>query len=171
MASSTRAQTLRKYHRYLGYFLSGIVLLYASSGVLLIFRKTDFLKFDHHFERQLSPGLQPLALLSELSVKGLAVEGVSDGKVMLNMGQYDVATGQATLTTKEYPAAIDKVVHMHKATTKSPLYFLNIVFGLSLMFFAVSAFFIFPPKATALTTGMKVASAGFLMALLFVFLG
>lgn len=35
---------MRIYHRYLGFFLAGIMAVYALSGVILIFRETPFLK-------------------------------------------------------------------------------------------------------------------------------
>lgn len=35
---------MRIYHRYLGYFLAGIMAVYAISGLTMIFRDTDFLK-------------------------------------------------------------------------------------------------------------------------------
>jgi len=36
---------MRTYHRYLGFFLSGIMAVYAISGIILIFRDTEFLKY------------------------------------------------------------------------------------------------------------------------------
>lgn len=35
---------MRTYHRYLGFFLAGIMAMYSISGIVLIFRDTDFLK-------------------------------------------------------------------------------------------------------------------------------
>ena len=35
---------MRIVHRYLGFFMAGIMAVYAISGVLLIYRDTDFLK-------------------------------------------------------------------------------------------------------------------------------
>jgi uncharacterized iron-regulated membrane protein len=35
---------MRIFHRYLGFFLSGIMTVYALSGVVLIFRDSDFFK-------------------------------------------------------------------------------------------------------------------------------
>ncbi len=35
---------MRITHRYLGYFLAGIMAVYALSGILLVYRDTDFLK-------------------------------------------------------------------------------------------------------------------------------
>ena len=34
--------TMRVYHRYLGFFLAGIMAVYAISGIVMIFRDTDF---------------------------------------------------------------------------------------------------------------------------------
>ena len=38
---------MRITHRYLGYFLAGIMAVYAVSGVLLVYRDTDFLKKEN----------------------------------------------------------------------------------------------------------------------------
>ena len=35
---------MRLLHRYIGYFMAGIMAVYAISGVLLIYRDTDFQK-------------------------------------------------------------------------------------------------------------------------------
>lgn len=32
------------FHRYLGFFLAGIMIVYAVSGIVLTFRNTDYLK-------------------------------------------------------------------------------------------------------------------------------
>ena len=44
MSQSNLNTTMRIYHRYLGFFLAGIMAVYAISGIVLIFRDTDFLK-------------------------------------------------------------------------------------------------------------------------------
>ncbi len=44
--------TIRIIHRYLGFFLAGIMAVYALSGVVLIYRQTDFLKKEKQIERQ-----------------------------------------------------------------------------------------------------------------------
>ena len=35
---------MRVWHRYAGFFILGIALIYGLSGITLIFRDTDFLK-------------------------------------------------------------------------------------------------------------------------------
>jgi len=42
---------MRIIHRYLGFFLAGIMSIYAISGMLLIFRETEFLKYETKVER------------------------------------------------------------------------------------------------------------------------
>ena len=49
---STRT-TMRLLHRYIGYFMAGIMAVYAISGVLLIYRDTDFLKKEKKIEKKL----------------------------------------------------------------------------------------------------------------------
>ncbi len=49
---------MRVYHRYLGFFLAGIMAVYSISGIILIFRETDFLKKEKQITRQLNPGLK-----------------------------------------------------------------------------------------------------------------
>ena len=43
--------TFRVLHRYLGYFLAGIMIVYALSGITLIFRKTDSFKVSAERDR------------------------------------------------------------------------------------------------------------------------
>ena len=48
---------MRITHRYLGYFLAGIMAVYAVSGVLLVYRDTDFLKKEKSYEKKFEPNL------------------------------------------------------------------------------------------------------------------
>src|SRR5690606_34897456 len=55
-------------------------------------------------------------------------------------GTYNSETGTADFTVKKYPFIIEKLTRLHKATVKEPLFFLNIFFGLSLLFFCTVVF-------------------------------
>ncbi len=50
-------QTFRVIHRYLGFFLAGIMIVYAISGIVLTFRNTDYLKKEIHYEKTLAPNI------------------------------------------------------------------------------------------------------------------
>lgn len=68
----------------------------------------------------------------------------------------------------ELPTVLLKLETMHKATTNSPLFFLNIFFGASLLFFSLSAFFMIAKTTKAFKKGMYVALGGLVFAILVV---
>ncbi|GAA6186297.1 MULTISPECIES: hypothetical protein [Alteromonadaceae] len=171
MASPKFHNAVRKYHRWLGFFLAGIMGIYAVSGTLLIFRKTDFLKYPQVEERQLDKGLNGKSLGKQIALKGFAVESEVDDMVVFNQGQYNKLTGEVVINKKDYPAPLAKLVKLHKATTGSPLFFLNISFGIGLLFFVVSAFLMFMPKLPMFKSGVKIAAAGAVFAILVVMFG
>ncbi len=165
------ANTIRKYHRYLGFFLTGIMTVYALSGTLLIFRSTDFLKYEQTTERELDPGLPARAVAEELRVRGFKVVEESEEILRFDTGTYNKATGAVVMTEEDYTPVIAKMVKLHKATTSSPMYYLNIFFGASLLFFALSSFFMFLRKLPAYKTGLKFAAGGFVLAVAMVAIG
>ncbi|MFV8819657.1 PepSY domain-containing protein [Haliea sp. E17] len=171
MTSLKTANTFRKYHRLLGFFLAGIMMIYACSGVLMIFRTTDFLKYEQLEEKQLDPALTAEELGQALRIKDFAVQEDTAEALLFKQGSYDKRSGLASVTKKQYPWVLQKMVGLHKATVNSPLFFMNIFFGAGLLFFAVSGFFMFIPKAPAFRSGLKFAAAGFTVALAVLLLG
>tara|TARA_R110002167_G_scaffold42935_5_gene130029 strand:+ start:2366 stop:2884 length:519 start_codon:yes stop_codon:yes gene_type:complete len=171
MPSPKTHNTFRQLHRWLGFFLAGIMTVYASSGVLLIFRNTDVLKFDQTELRQLATDLSPEILGSELRLRNFSVIAQEGSVIRFSQGNYDTTTGIATIVEKDYPPVIRHLVKLHKATTNSPLYWLNISFGVSLLFFVLSAFLMFIPRSLLFKNGLKIAGTGFIFALLVVIFG
>jgi hypothetical protein len=171
MASPKFHNSFRKYHRWLGFFLAGIMAVYATSGILLIFRTTDFLKYEQTEQRQLAPQLTGAELSKQLRIRGFAVKGETDTKIQFNQGEYRKDTGMATIVSKEYPLVLAKLVKLHKANTNSPLFFVNIFFGLSLLFFVISALLMFIPRALPYKNGLKIAAVGVIFMLLMVTFG
>lgn len=171
MASPKLHMAFRKYHRWLGFFLAGIMAVYAISGILLIFRKTDFLKFESVEIQELAQGLNKQQLGSTLNIKGSKVVGETDTSILLNVGEYNKTTGTARIVKKGYPVVLDKMVKLHKATHKSPLYWLNISFGVGLLFFVISAFMMFVPKLPVYKNGLKIAGIGAIITILVIVFG
>ena len=171
MMTVKSAALFRKYHRLLGFFLAGVMLIYASSGVLLIFRTTDFLKYEQTVTRALAADLTASELGRQLRLKDFAVTGEADGTLFFEQGSYSKSDGIATLTLTDYPAPVKKLVQLHKATPESPLFFMNVFFGLGLLFLALSSFFMFLRQAPAYKSGLKFALAGAVVALAMVFMG
>ncbi|HJV20580.1 MAG TPA: hypothetical protein VJ552_11925 [Sediminibacterium sp.] len=169
MSSSTQHK-MRVYHRYLGFFLAGIMAVYSISGIIMIFRETDFLKKEKQIEKQIKPNVSSENLGSELKIKNLKVEREEGNLLYFKQGTYNKETGVANYTAKSLPYVLDKMTKMHKATSKQPLFFLNIFFGVSLFFFVLSAFWMFLPKTTIFKKGMYFAFAGLILALVMIFI-
>jgi hypothetical protein len=168
MVNNSFHSSFRKYHRWLGFFLAGIMLIYAISGILLIFRPTDFMKFPQTEIRQLGTGLNAQTLDENLRLRGFLLQSESNEKIIFNLGQYDKTTGETIINNMDYPLPLAKLVNLHKATNNSPLFILNISFGLSLLFFVISAFLMFMPRVQTFKNGVKISLAGAIFALIVV---
>lgn len=162
---------MRIYHRYLGYFLAGIMAVYATSGIIMIFRDTDFLKFEKVVQRKIAPNLPLQNLGRELRMREVKVVSETDEVLTFEQGTYNKKTGDVEYTVKEWPEAINKITSMHKATTGKPLFFLNIFFGVSLFFFVLSAFWMFLPRTSVFKKGLYFAAAGVVLTLVMIFVG
>lgn len=163
-------EKMRVYHRYLGFFLTGIMAVYSISGITLIFRDTNFLKYDKVIDRQLKPELGTEELGKELRMRDFKVQSETDEVVTFQNGTYNKKTGAAVITTKELPYIMDKLTNFHKAETSKPLFFLNIFFGVSLLFFVVSSFYMFLPHTSVFKKGLYFALAGLAFALVLIFI-
>jgi hypothetical protein len=168
--SEDRTPKMRLYHRYLGFFLAGIMAVYAVSGITLIFRDTNFLKSEKLVERQLKPDLKPEELGKEIRMRDLKVESEEGTVLVFRQGTYDKATGVVKYTTRDLPYIINKLQHLHKAETKDPLFFMNIFFGVSLLFFVVSSFYMFLPGTNVFKKGLYFSLAGVIMVLILLFI-
>lgn len=160
---------MRVYHRYLGFFLAGIMAVYAFSGVILIFRNTDFLKSEKVIEKTFSPDIQIEELGKELKIRDFKIEKEENNVLYFKNGTFDKATGLATITTKQLPYVIERMTKLHKATSKDPLFFLNIFFGFSLLFFVISSFYMFLPGSDVFRKGLYFTLGGIILALFMFF--
>lgn len=160
---------MRVYHRYLGFFLAGIMAIYSISGIIMIFRETPFLKKDVHKVMTVAPNLKNEEIGPAIKIKNLKTTEEVGDIVKFKEGTYNRATGEADFTVKELPYLINKITKMHKATHKDPLYYLNIFFGLSLFFFVMSSFWMFTPGTTIFKKGMYFTIAGMVLVVIMLF--
>lgn len=158
----------RVLHRYLGFFLAGVMAIYAISGIIMIFRETNFLKTETVQTRQLEVNLTGGELSPKLRM-AVKVDKVEGDILYFKDGNYNKATGLATVTKMKLPFVLEKMERLHKATTNSPLYFFNIFFGLSLLFFVLSAFWMFLPSMPIFKKGLYYAIGGMILTLIMLF--
>ena len=160
----------RVIHRYLGFFLVGILAVYAISGISLIFRRTDTFKKTVSKEITVDKETKTKDLGKSLEIKDFKVDSTHSEIVYFKEGNFNKTTGKAVITKKEYPYLLDKMMKLHKATTNSPVYWLHIFFGLSLLFFVISSFWMFLPSTSTFKKGMIFSLLGFLMTILILFI-
>lgn len=161
---------MRITHRYLGYFLAGIMLVYSISGVLLVYRDTDFLKKENQYNKKLDKNLTEGRIGTETGIKNLEFLKTENNIAYFKDGTYNIETGEAIYTKKELPFVWDKMVKLHKAKSGNSLSPLNVFFGISLFFFVISSFWMFPPKSKIFRRGLIFTAIGFVLALLLTFL-
>ena len=167
--SSASKNKMRIWHRYLGFFLAGIMAVYALSGVILIFRNTSFLKKDIAIDKTVATGLSAEALGKEIKVRNLRFTRDSLDLQVFNEGIYNPATGQVQYQQQEYPYFISQLTRLHKANANDPLFYLNVFFGVSLLFFVLSSFWMFRPRSSIFRQGMYWTAGGILLTLLMLF--
>lgn len=153
-------EKFREFHRYLGFFLAGIMAVYAFSGIVLTFRNTDTFKKKEVVEQLIEAGLAEEELAGALNMR-LTVSKTEDGVIFFNNdGTYEIASGKASYVKTSYPLLLAKMNKLHLMNTTNPLFWLAIFFGLSLMFFSISAFFMFNTGAPIYKKGLYFAVAG-----------
>lgn len=169
MAKTSLSTGMRVIHRYLGFFLAGIMAVYSLSGIVLIFRDTDFLKKEKQVVKELKPNLEAKELGQETRIKELKITKTEGDLVYFNNGTYNKITGHTEYKVKELPYVITKLTGLHKAKSAEPLFYLNVFFGISLFFFVISSFWMFMPKTSIFKKGMYFTIAGILLTLILLF--
>jgi len=157
---------MRITHRYLGYFLAGIMAVYGLSGVLLVYRDTDFLKKEKNYDKVIEKNLSEKELGKELKIKNFEVEKTKGTVLKFKQGTYNAATGEAKYSKKELPFVLDKMTKLHKSQSKDAISPLSTFFGLSLFFFVISSFWMFNLKSKVFKRGMIFAIAGLIVSIL-----
>lgn len=160
---------MRIIHRYLGFFLVGIMAMYSISGIVLVFRNTDFLKKEISIEKTIETNLTPEKLGKAIKIKKLNIKKQEARIYYFKNGSYNSQTGLAKYTKKELPYVLDRMTHLHKANTNDPLYFLNIFFGVSLLFFVISSFWMFMPGSDVFKKGLYFTLGGIILTLILLF--
>lgn len=144
--------------------------VYAISGTILIFRDTDFLKKEVQLNETLPLDTKVQALGGILHIRGLKISKTEGDLVYFQQGTYNTKTGEASYSKKELPFVVNKMIDLHKATSSKPLFFLNVFFGSSLLFFVISSFWMFIPSTDIFRKGVYFSLGGLIFTLLIIFM-
>lgn len=163
-------RNLRWYMRYLhnkiGFFISGLVIIYGLSGLVQTYRDTNFLKHDVLHEKQLAAGLNEAALGPNLRLRDFKVTKTAGDTLFFKDGSYNAATGKAAYTTKEWYAWITPFTELHKTASKSLAHYFTTIFGVAMLFMSISAFWMFKPGTKLFSSGVYLTVAGIIAAVI-----
>lgn len=160
---------MRIVHRYLGYFMAGIMLVYAVSGMLLVYRDTDFLKREKKYDQIIDQHLDEKKLARALKFRQLDEVTIANDTLHFKQGFYAMQNGRAVYSKMELPKVLARFVEIHKAKSGNKMAPLNVLFGVCLFFFVISSFWMFPSKSKIFKKGMVYTIIGFVFALLVLF--
>lgn len=161
---------MRALHRDIGYFFVGLIFIYVLSGVVLVYRDTDYFKRETQITKTLSPDMDAKELGRALRIKGFEVTDTQGDVVHFKDGSYNKATGEAVYTKKELPWLLQKFVGMHKAASEKLSHVITLVFAAMLCFMAVSAFWMYPRRTPMFRRGVYIAVAGGILTVLLLLL-
>ncbi len=163
-------QHARTLHRNIGFFIVGLVIVYSLSGIVLIYRDTNFLKREAFVEKKLSPNLTGAELGPALQVRNFKIEKTEGDIVYFQNGTYNKATGDAAYSTAELSPLIKKLTDLHKTPSKNIKHWFTLVLGGLLLFMALSSFWMFNPGTKFFRKGIYMAGAGIMAAVILLLL-
>lgn len=192
------SSSIRSLHRDLGYFVIGLTLLYAITGIILSGRALGWLEQEFQDKTVIAKNI------SQKDFKKEFIKTVGEGKVSnifeknetdmlkkylnpklesyqdevyiykawrsLEM-KYDKSSGNLEVTYVGLPSYIKIFVEAHKATHESAWFYLAIIYSVILSFLAISSFWMVKGKNGFKKRGVYFMLAGFIVVALFLFLG
>lgn len=162
---------MRLLHRNLGFFILGFVMIYALSGIVLIYRDTDFMKHEKTVQTKLPPETKPADIGQALRIRDFKILSTEGDLIFFQGGSYNTSTFEAQYLVKELIFPFNKLTVLHKTPSKSPLHWFTMAFGILLLFMAVSSCWMFGIRSKTFRNGILTVVAGFVFAvLLLVFL-
>lgn len=156
---------MRALHRDIGFFTIGLTLMFALSGVVLVYRDLGFLQYETQIERRLSPNLEPAELEKALHIRGLKVIQTKGETISFREGSYNSATGVALYKARTLPFPLDKLAELHRVSSKSIANVFVTLYAVLLLFLAISPFWMFKKATPLFRRGIYVACAGFVFSI------
>ena len=88
-----RLRKIRALHRDIGFFVVGLTVVYALSGLVLTYRDTGLLKREQQVEKTLARGLGSCELARALHLRDLEVIDEDAGVIRFRKGTYNRENG------------------------------------------------------------------------------
>lgn len=147
-------------HRDIGFLLIGLTIVYALSGILLMYRMTGFLQTETTVTQDIGKGLAADQLGKALKLRHFQPEKQSGDIIAFSDGSYNQATGVATYIQRQFPAILEKFIQVHKLSSNNALHVLSLVYATLLLFLALSSLVMYKPGTRSFRRGLGLTVLG-----------
>lgn len=154
---------MRLLHRNVGFFILGFVTVYSLSGIVLIYRDTDYLKHERKIHSTLPVGLDPFDVGRALRIRDLKVAKTEGDLIYFQGGSYNKATGEADQIIKELVFPLNKLTVLHKTSSKNTLHWFTLAFGFIMLFMAISSLWMFKSGSVLFRKGILTILTGIIL--------
>ena len=162
---------MRSLHRDIGFFVIGLVIIYSLSGIILIYRNTGFLKHEVQTVKTLDPNIELSELGKTIYFRDIELEKTDGDLVYFNNGTvnksyiqhgtYNKSTGVVKYSEKRLPDLFRKFNGLHMASSSNLVHWATTLFGVLLLFLAISSFWMFKPSSKMFRRGLILMTIGF----------
>ena len=168
--SKSFSQYMRILHRDLGFIAIGLTIVYALSGIVLIYRNIDLLVFPKTIERQISPNLTADKIGEELHKRNFKVSKLEGDTIFFNNGKYNCVTGNVIYVENELIFPLNKFSALHKANARGNVHWFTTIYGIVLLFLAITSFWMFKPNSKLFKRGIILTIAGIFLTIIILML-
>ncbi len=175
--------TARNTHRDLAYFYLGLIIAFAFSGIFLNHRQTWHpIKYTYS-EREISAPTVAKESVTDAFIEQFTKSQQIDDKlrrfqlsennlriIYVNSDvEFDITTGKGKQTVYKTTPLLGQMTKLHVDTSKWWIYYSD-VFGVAMLTIAVTGMFIQKGENSFVKRGWKLALAGIIFPLVFLFL-
>lgn len=191
------SKTIRSLHRDLGYFVIGLTLIYAITGIILSGRGLGWLEKEFNESSYTKKNIEVENFNEEFINLVISAHfdeifpknSYKDVKKHLKLKmykqtneflffqawrsldvKYEIKTGLIELKYVGYPMAVKLFVHAHKENHESAWFYLAILYSLILSFLAISSFWMVKGKNGFAKRGVYFMLAGFVVVGVFLYI-
>lgn len=191
------SKTIRSLHRDLGYFVIGLTLIYAITGIILSGRGLGWFKQEYKSQAVVQKEISKKDFQKEflkivfagkvaevfpedshgMVKKHLRLKLVKESSDELYFRawrtlkvKYNPNDGKLIVTNLGYPSYIELFIEAHKAAHDNAWFYLAIVYSVILSFLAISSFWMLKGKNSFKNRGVYFMLAGFVVVAIFLYI-
>ncbi|MCG8582844.1 MAG: hypothetical protein MI866_23195 [Bacteroidales bacterium] len=161
---------MRSLHRDIGFLMIGLTLVYAVSGIILLYRDTEIFTIDKEYVEIIKPDTPADQLGSALELRRLRVLEERNDTIFFNYGYYCQTSGKAVYTINTYPDFVWTINSFHKLKSRFTSHWFATVYGIMLLFLAISSLWMYKPSTKKFRRGLVLTAVGLILAAIAIYI-